>query len=184
VLSAATVLPLPPRRRQAAAAKLLLQSRCALPQLCHRQAAANVALSLCHHRCSIRAAAIALPPSHFAPLPRFVLPPPPLTLPPCRRQASANVALLGCCHCRRRAVGLPPPPQHPHRCHRATTVELCTPATLCNAATAADAAAAKLPLTSRCHAAANAAASALLPLRCRGRAVRCRRCASRCHHRR
>ena len=79
----------------------------------HRQAAANVALSRCRHRCSIRAAAIALPPSHFSPPPRFALPPPPLTLPPppCHRQAAADVALSRCRHRRSlsaAATALPP----------------------------------------------------------------------------
>ena len=57
-------------------------------------AAADVALSRCRHRRSLRAAATALPPSRCAPPPRFALPPPPLTPPCCRR---------------RRAVALSPP---------------------------------------------------------------------------
>ena len=79
--------------------------------LCKIVAAADVMLSRCRHRRSIRAAAIALPPSRCAPPPRFALPPPPLTLPPppCRRQASADVVLSRCRHHRRSAVALPPP---------------------------------------------------------------------------
>jgi hypothetical protein len=67
-------LPLPPRRRQAAA---------------------NVALSCCRHRRSLRAVATALLPSRCAPPPRFALLPQPLTLPPppCRHHTATNVAL-------------------------------------------------------------------------------------------
>ncbi len=47
---------------------------------CH--AAADVALSRCRHRRSLRAAATALPPSCCSPPPHFALLPQPLTLPP------------------------------------------------------------------------------------------------------
>jgi hypothetical protein len=55
----------------------------------------DVALSRCRHRRSIRAAAIALPPSRCALPLRFALPPPPLMLPLllCRCHAAADVAL-------------------------------------------------------------------------------------------
>ncbi len=133
-------LPPPPRRCQAAtdvrlshcrnrrsiraAAIALLPLRCASPQRFvlppppqtlplpphRRQAAANVALSRCRHRRSIRAAATVLPPLRCAPSLRFALPPLPLTPPCCRR---------------RRAVALPPPQQPPRCCHRAAAVALC-----------------------------------------------------------
>ncbi len=97
-----------------AAATTLLPTCCALPPRfalppppltlpppprC-RQAAAYVALSRCRHCRSIHNAAIALPPSRCLPPPHFALPPPPLTLPlpPCHRQASADVALARCHH--------------------------------------------------------------------------------------
>jgi hypothetical protein len=69
------------------------------PQPHHRQAAADVPLSRCRHRCSISPAATVQPLSCCALPPRFALPPPPLTLPlpppppPRRRQAAINVAL-------------------------------------------------------------------------------------------
>jgi hypothetical protein len=52
-----------------------------------------------------------LPPSRCAPLPRFPLPPPLLTLPPppCRRHAAADVALARCHHRQWCVVALPPP---------------------------------------------------------------------------
>jgi hypothetical protein len=81
---------------------------------CCRQASADVALSRCRHRRSIRAAATALPPSRCALPPRFALPPPPrfaLPPPPCRRQAAADVALSRCRHrrsLRAAATALPP----------------------------------------------------------------------------
>jgi len=101
-------LPLPPRRRQAAA---------------------DVVLSRCRHRRSICAATTALLPARCAPPPRFALPPPPLTLPPppCRRQASADVALARCRHRRRRAVALPPPPQPPRCYHRVRHLRFALP---------------------------------------------------------
>jgi hypothetical protein len=60
-----------------------------------RQAAADLALSRCHHHSSIHAAATAMPLTGCAPTPRFTLPPPPLTLPPppCRRQAIGDSQL-------------------------------------------------------------------------------------------
>jgi hypothetical protein len=84
------------RRSLRAAAPALPPSRCAPPPRfalppppltlplppCRRQAAADVALSHCRHRRSLRVAATALPPLRCAPPPRFALPPPPLTLPP------------------------------------------------------------------------------------------------------
>jgi hypothetical protein len=91
-------LPLPPRRHQAAT---------------------NVALSRYRHRCSLRAAATALPPLRCAPPPRFALPPPLR-----RRHAAANVALSRCRHrrsLRAAATTLPPtccaspPPPRPRQ---------------------------------------------------------------------
>jgi len=120
--------PQPPRCSHRAAAIAL----CALPRFgcaadaatlqplpCRRQAAANVALSRCHHHRSIHAPATTLPPSHCAPPPRFARrsihvaaialllsrcappplfpsPPPPLMLPlpPCRCQAFAPFLLF------------------------------------------------------------------------------------------
>jgi hypothetical protein len=67
-----------------------------LPLSPHRhQSAANIALSCCHQHRSLRAAAAALLPSCYALPPRFALPTPPLMLPlpPCRRQASADVLM-------------------------------------------------------------------------------------------
>jgi hypothetical protein len=92
---AVTLLPLP--------LKLPLLPR-------RRQASANVALSRCRHRRSLRAAATALPSSRCAPPPRFVLPPPPLTLPlpllpRCRRHAA--MLLQPPHYCRRPAAALP-----------------------------------------------------------------------------
>jgi len=59
-------------------------------------AAADVALSRCRYRCSLRAAATALTQSRCAPLPHFALLPPPLTPPCCRRRrAVATAGLIG-----------------------------------------------------------------------------------------
>jgi hypothetical protein len=54
--------------------------------------AADVALSLCRHHRSLRAAATALPPSRCAPPPRFALPPPPLMPPCCRRHPAVALS--------------------------------------------------------------------------------------------
>ena len=66
-----------------------------LPRRQH--ATADVAVSRCCHRCSLRAAATALPSLRCAPSPRIALPPPSLTLPPpCfhRHRAGAQPVLL------------------------------------------------------------------------------------------
>jgi hypothetical protein len=105
-----------------------------------RHAAANVALSRCRHRRSLRAAATTLPPSRCVPPPRFALPPPPGS-----RHAAADVT-LSCClqasallprRCRCRAVHRPRALRCRHRRR----------------------AAAKLPPTLRCCAAATAAST-------------------------
>jgi hypothetical protein len=59
------------------------------------QAATNIALLHCRHRCSLRTAATALPLSRCALPLCFALPPPPLKLlpPPHRRHAAADVTL-------------------------------------------------------------------------------------------
>ena len=99
---AAAMLPATSRWRAAATADVALPPEpltLPLPPR-RRQAAADVVLSRCRHRRSICAATTALLPARCAPPPRFALPPPPLTLPPppCRRQASADVALSRCRH--------------------------------------------------------------------------------------
>jgi hypothetical protein len=86
-----------------AAASAMLPPRCRrrdvpLPPR-RRHAAANVALSRFRHRRSLRAAATALPPSRCAPPPRFALPPPPLMPPSChqRPHQARTAAQLGQC---------------------------------------------------------------------------------------
>ena len=110
----------------------LAPSIASLPRCGHRRAAAKLPPT---SRC--RAAATAAATTLLPPL--FALPPPPLTLPPLqhRRQAAAKVALSRCRH----AAGTALPPRGRHR---AAAVGLCTVAP-------------KLPLTSRCRAAAAAA---------------------------
>ncbi len=99
-------------------ASVALEDACFSP-FADGAAAADVALSRCHHRRSLHAAATALPPLRCAPLRRFKLPPPPLTPP--------------CCH-QRRAIALPPPPKHPRCCNCAAAIVLCTAAVLAAAA--------------------------------------------------
>jgi hypothetical protein len=122
--------PQPPRCCHCAAAVALCAAaalRAATPAAAKlpptsRQASADVALSRCRRRRSLRAAATSLPPWRCAPPPHFALPP--LPPPSCGR---------------RRDGVLPPLPNHQRCCHRAAAVALCTAAALCGTATAASA---------------------------------------------